>query len=144
MHRILQNMLSIYHNYRLIPLFLSVSVIIDYSLTFYFARSIENILAHEFSPTLVFAVKNDIVLPYLAFMVIFYYFMGYTILKFLDGEEIYPIGVFIIFLMSLTHVLGGMSWFVLSESYSNMIFMLSMTLVIIALSVFGYEVFRRG
>ncbi|QLC49771.1 hypothetical protein HWN40_05680 [Methanolobus zinderi] len=144
MHRILQNMLSIYHNYRLIPLFLSVSVIIDYSLTFYFAGSIENILAHEFSPTLVFAVKNDIVLPYLAVIVVFYYFMGYTILKFLDGEEIYPIGVFIIMLMSLTHVLGGMSWYVLSESYSNMIFMLSMTSVIIALSVFGYEIFRKG
>lgn len=93
MHRILQNMLSIYHNYRLIPLFLSVSVIIDYSLTFYFAGSIENILAHEFSPTLVFAVKNDIVLPYLAVIVVFYYFMGYTILKFLDGESISPIGV---------------------------------------------------
>ncbi len=144
MHRILQNMLSIYHNYRLIPLFLSVSVIIDYSLTFYFAGSIENILAHEFSPTLVFAVKNDIVLPYLAVIVVFYYFMGYTILKFLDGEEIYPIGVFIIMLMSLTHVLGGLSWFILSKSYSNMIFMLSMTSVIIALSVFGYEIFRKG
>jgi len=144
MHRILQNMLSIYHNYRLIPLFLSVSVIIDYSLTFYFAGSIENILAHEFSPTLVFAVKNDIVLPYLAVIVVFYYFMGYTILKFLDGEEIYPIGVFIILLMSLTHVLGGLSWFILSKSYSNMIFMLSMTSIIIALSVFGYEIFRKG
>lgn len=137
-------MLSIYHNYRLIPLFLSVSVIIDYSLTFYFAGSIENILAHEFSPTLVFAVKNDIVLSYLAVIAVFYYFMGYTILKFLDGEEIYPIGVFIILLMSLTHVLGGLSWFVLSESYSNMIFMLSMTSIIIALSVFGYEIFRKG
>lgn len=144
MHRILQNMLSIYHNYRLIPLFLSVSVIIDYSLTFYFAGSIENILAHEFSPTLVFAVKNDIVLPYLAFIVFFYYFMGYTILKFLDGEQIYPIGVFIIMLMSLTHVLGGLSWFILSKSYSNMIFMLSMTSIIIALSVFGYEIFKKG
>lgn len=144
MHRILQNMLSIYHNYRLIPLFLSVSVIIDYSLTFYFAGSIENLLAHEFSPTLVFAVKNDIVLSYLAVIVVFYYFMGYTILKFLDGEEIYPIGVFIILLMSLTHVLGGLSWFILSKSYSNMIFMLSMTSIIIALSVFGYEIFRKG
>lgn len=144
MHRILQSMRSIYHNYKLVPLFLCVSVIIDYSLTFYFAGSIENILAHEFSPTLVFAVKNNVVLPYLGLTVLFYYIMGYTILKFLHDESIYPIGVFIILLMSLTHVLGGMSWFVLSESYSNMIFMLSMTSIIIALSVFGYEVFRKG
>ncbi|MBN2110640.1 MAG: hypothetical protein JW705_06090 [Methanosarcinaceae archaeon] len=143
MHRILQSMLSIYHNYRLIPLFLSVSVIIDYSLTFYFAGSIDNILAYEFSPTLVFAVRNGIVLPYLALTILFYYFMGYTVLKFLDGDVIYPIGVFIMLLMSITHVLGGLSWLVMNESYSNMIFMLSMTSIIIALSVFGYEVFRR-
>ncbi len=144
MRQILQSLRSIYHNYRLIPIFLCVGVIIDYSFTFYFAGSIENILAHEFSPTLVFAVKNGIVIPYLALTVIFYYVMGYTILKFLENEEIYPIGVFIILLMSVTHVLGGLSWFVLEEMYSNMIFMLSMTSIIIAISVFGYEVLKRG
>lgn len=144
MHQISQSIRSIYHNYKVIPLFLSISVVIDYALTFYFAGSIENILAYEFSPALVFAVKNDIVLPYLALTVVFYYFMGYTVLSFLTDEDIYPIGVFIILLMSITHVLGGMSWFVLSEAYSNMVFMLSMTSIIIALSVFGYEVFRQG
>ncbi|WP_242492625.1 hypothetical protein [Methanolobus psychrotolerans] len=120
-----------------------MGVIIDYSLTFYFAGSIERILAHEFSPTLLFAIRNGIVLPYLALTVVFYYFMGYTILKFLENEEIYPVGVFIILLMSITHVLGGLSWFVLKEAYSNMIFMLSMTSIIIAISVFGYEVLKR-
>ncbi|MBP1909143.1 hypothetical protein [Methanolobus bombayensis] len=120
-----------------------MGVIIDYSLTFYFAGSIERILDYEFSPTLVFAVEHNIVLPYLGLTVIFYYFMGYTILKFLEDEEIYPIGVFIILLMSLTHVLGGLSWYVLNEAYSNMIFMLSMTSIIIAISVFGYEIFKR-
>lgn len=144
MRRILRNLLSIYHNYRVIPLFLCAGVIIDYSLTFYFAGSIENILAHEFSPTLVFAVENDIVLPYLMLTVVFYYVMGYMVLRFLENEDIYPIGVFIILLMSITHVLGGLSWFVLNEAYSNMIFMLSMTSIIIALSVFGYEVIRKA
>lgn len=143
MHQILQSIRSIYHNYKIIPLILSISVVIDYALTFYFAGSIENILAYEFSPILVFAVRNDIVLPYLAFNVAFYYLMGYTILSLLAGEEIYPIGVLIILLMSITHVLGGMSWFVLKEAYSNMVFLLSMTSILIALSVFGYEVFRR-
>lgn len=142
MRQILQNLLSIYHNYRLIPLFLCAGVIIDYSLTFYFAGSTEDILAHEFSPTLVFAVEHDIVVPYLALTVVFYYLMGYTILKFLENEEIYPIGVFIILLMSITNVLGGLSWFVLKEAYSNMIFMLSMASIIIAISVFGYEVLK--
>lgn len=143
MRQILQSLRSIYRNYRLIPLFLCVGVIIDYSLTFHFAGSVERILEYEFSPTLLFAVKNNIVLPYLAMTVVFYYLMGYVILKYLEDEEIYPIGVFIILLMSITHVLGGLSWYVLSEAYSNMIFMLSMTSIIIAISVFGYEIFRR-
>lgn len=143
MRQILQSLRSIYHNYRLIPLFLCAAVVIDYSLTFYFAGNIENILANEFSPTLVFAVENDIVLPYLALTVVFYYVMAYTILRFLEGEDIYPIGVFIILLMSATHVLGGLSWFVLKETYSNMIFMLSLTSIIVAISVFGYEVLKR-
>lgn len=144
MHQISQSIRSIYHNSKIIPLFLSISVVIDYVLTFYFSGSIENILAYEFSPLLVFAVRNGIVLPYLAFTVIFYYLMGYTVLSPLVNEEIYPVGVFIILLMSITHVLGGMSWFMLNEAYSNMVFMLSMTSIIIALSVFGYEVFRQG
>ena len=143
MRQILQSLRSIYHNYRLIPLFLCVGVIIDYSLTFHFAGSVERILEYEFSSTLLFAVRNNIVFPYLAMTVVFYYLMGYVILKYLEDEEIYPIGVFIILLMSITHVLGGLSWYVLSEAYSNMIFMLSMTSIIIAISVFGYEIFRR-
>jgi len=143
MRQILQSLRSIYRNYKIIPLFLCVGVILDYSLTFYFADSIEMIMEHEFSPTLVFAVEHNIVLPYLALTVVFYYFMGYVILKFLEDEAIYPVGVFIILLMSITHVLGGLSWYVLSEAYSNMIFMLSMTSIIIALSVFGYEIFRK-
>lgn len=143
MHQILRSLLSIYHNYKVMPLFLCIAVIIDYSLTFYFAGSVENILAYEFSPTLLFAVRNNIVVPYLMATVMFYYFMSYTILKFLENDRIYPVGVFIILLMSLTHVLGGLSWFVLSEAYSNMIFMLSITSIIIAISVFGYEVLDR-
>ncbi|MDN5309676.1 MAG: hypothetical protein PWP14_1070 [Methanolobus sp.] len=143
MHQILQSIRSIYHNYRLIPFFLSISVIIDYALTFYFAGSIDNILAYEFSPLLVFAVRNNIVLPYLMFTVVFYYCMGYVVLSLLAGDRIYPVGVFIILLMSITHVMGGLSWIILNETYSNMIFMLSMTSIIIAVTIFGYEVFRQ-
>lgn len=127
----------------MIPFFLSISVIIDYVLTFYFAGSIDNILAYEFSPLLVFAVRNNIVLPYLMFTVVFYYCMGYIVLSLLAGDRIYPVGVFIILLMSITHVMGGLSWIILKETYSNMIFMLSMTSIIIAVTVFGYEVFRQ-
>lgn len=143
MYQILRNILSIYHNYKLIPSFLSISVIIDYALTFYFAGSIDNILAYEFSPLLVFAVRNNIVLPYLMFTVVFYYCMGYVVLSLLAGDRIYPVGVFIILLMSITHVMGGLSWIILNETYSNMIFMLSMTSIIIAVTIFGYEVFRQ-
>jgi hypothetical protein len=51
-------------------------VITDYFLTFHFAGSTEAILKYEFSPILLFAVKHDIVIPYLMGMILFYYAAG--------------------------------------------------------------------
>ncbi len=143
MQRISQNLQSIYHNYKAIPLILSVAVVIDYALTFYLADSIEMILKYEHSPTLVYAVDHGIVIPYLMFTVFFYYAASYTVLKYLRGSRIYYIGVFIIILMSITHVLGGLSWWVLSASYSNTVLALSLTSVVVTIAVFGYEVVRQ-
>ena len=143
MPQISQNLQSIYHNYRAIPLILSAAVVIDYALTFYLADSIEMILKYEHSPTLVYAVDHGIVIPYLVFTVFFYYAAGYTVLKYLRGSGIYYIGVAIVLLMSITHVLGGLSWWVLSASYSNAVLALSLTSVVITIAVFGYEIIRQ-
>jgi len=134
---------SIYRNYKAVPLILSAAVVIDYALTFYLAGSIERILKYEYSPTLVYAVEHDIVIPYLMFTVFFYYAAGYTVLKYLRDSGIYYIGVAIVLLMSVTHVLGGLSWYVLSASYSNAVLALSLTSVVITITVFGYEILRQ-
>ena len=88
MQQISQNLQSIYRSYRMLPLILCAGVIIDYSLTFHFAGSIETVLQYEFSPTLTYAIRHDIVIPYLLFTIIFYYIAGYTVLKYLADSEI--------------------------------------------------------
>ncbi|RJS70624.1 hypothetical protein CW696_05575 [ANME-2 cluster archaeon] len=143
MQQISQNLQSIYRNYRVIPLILSLAVTIDYALTFYLAGGIEVILEYEYSPTLVYAVEHGVVLPYLVFTVFFYYAAGYTVLKYLMDSEIYHIGVYIILLMSITHVLGGLSWYVLNPYYSNAVLALSLISVMVTIAVFGYEVIRH-
>ena len=143
MQQISQNLQSIYRNYKAVPLVLSVAVVIDYALTFYLAGSIERILKYEYSPTLVYAVEHGIVIQYLVFTVFFYYAAGYTVLKYLRDSGIYYVGVAIILLMSITHVLGGLSWYVLSACYSNAVLTLSLTSVVITIAVFGYEIIRQ-
>ena len=144
MQQISLNLQSIYRNYRILPLILCAGVIIDYSLTFYFAGSIETVLLYEFSPTLTYAITHDIVIPYLVFTILFYYTAAYIVLKFLIDSDIYYVGVAIILLMSITHVMGGLSWYVLNVYYSNAVLMLSLFSIIIAIVVFGYEIFRQA
>ena len=143
MPEISQNLHSIFHNYKLLPLCLGIAVIIDYSLTFYFAGSKEAIIRSEFSPTLLYAIKHDIVLPYLGAMVVFYYAAGYFVLKLLLDSEIYFVGVAIVLLISITHVLGGMSWYIQNTWYSNIVLSLSMISVLTTLAAFGYEIFKE-
>ena len=38
---------------------------------------------------------------------------------------------------------GGLSWYVLSASYSNAVLALSLTSVVITIAVFGYEIIRQ-
>ncbi len=128
----------------MLPFILCTAVIIDYSLTFYFAGSIETVLQYEFSPTLTYAIRHDMVIPYLVFTIFFYYVSAYIVLKFLADSEIYHIGVYIILLMSITHVMGGLSWYVLNVNYSNTVIVLSLVSVVITITVFGYEIFRQA
>jgi hypothetical protein len=118
--------------------------LIDYSFTFHFAGSSENILKYEFSPLLVYALENDFVIPYMLLTASFYYFAAYAVLSLLHGNEVYPIGVAVILLMSITHVLGGLSWYVLKETYSSAVLTLSLISVIMTITLFAYEVIRSG
>lgn len=137
------NIQSIYHNYKVIPLFLCIALLIDYSLTFHLAGSSQNILDYEFSPLLVYAVEHDIVILYMVVTASFYYFAAYVVLSLLYNTEIYAIGVAIILLMSITHVMGGLSWYVLQEAYSNTVLTLSLISVLMTITLFAYEVIRK-
>lgn len=138
------NIQSIYHNYKIIPFFLCISLLIDYSLTFHFAGSYQNILKYEFSPLLVYALEHDVVVPYMLLTASFYYFAAYAVLSLLNNTEVYPIGVAVILLMSITHVMGGLSWYVLQEAYSSAVLTLSLISVIMTITLFAYEVIRKG
>jgi hypothetical protein len=144
MPEISQNLQSIYHNYKLVPLCLCIGVITDYFLTFHFAGSTDLILKYEFSPTLRFAVEHNIVVPYLGAMVLFYYAAGYFVLSLLADSEIYFVGVAIVLLMSITHILGGFSWYVQNSWYSNTVISLSMISVLTTLMAFGHQVFKKA
>lgn len=138
------NIQSIYHNYKAIPFILCIALLIDYSLTFHFAGSAQNILAYEFSPLLVYAVEHDVVIPYMVLTASFYYFAAYAVLSLLYDTEIYAIGVAVILLMSITHVMGGLSWYVLKEAYSSTVLTLSLISVLMTITLFAYEVIRKG
>ncbi|APH39745.1 hypothetical protein BHR79_09815 [Methanohalophilus halophilus] len=136
MQQTFPNLQSIYHNYKLLPLILSFAVLIDYFFTFYFAPDLSTIMKYEYSPTLLFALRNDIFIPYMMATFTFYYIGGYLILKNLEDSEIYSIGVYILLMMSLTHILGGLSWYVLNPIYSNMVFTMSRISIVVAIGAF--------
>lgn len=138
MQAILRNLRLIYHNYKIFPLILCIAIFIDYFLTFHFAPGIEIIMEYEYSPTLLFALEHNILIPYVMATMIFYYFAGRFILKQLEDSDIYWIGVLVICSISTTHVLGGFSWYVLNESYSNLVLLLSRFSVVFSIVALGY------
>ena len=101
------------------------------------------ILQWESSPLLKFATANDLFFVYLIGIMLFYYFMAYIVLKLLYHTPVYAIGVALIFIISITHVLGGMSWYFRSSLYSNIIYSISITSILIAIGLFSYVVIRH-
>ena len=144
MPQISPNSQLIFRSDRIIPFFLSTAVVIDYTLTLYLAGSVDTILKYEFSPFLRYAVKNDIVSYYLLFTIIFYYLSSNTILRLLRGEKIYSMGVALILLLGITHILGGLSWIIRSEWYSNTVLTLSLASIALAVASFGYVITRQS
>jgi len=134
----------IYTNYRVIPLFLCISVAIDYTLTLYLAGSREAIQRYEFSPLLRYVMEHNLVVLYLVFTIFFYYISAYTVLKLLKDEPVYSAGVALILLLSITHLLGGLSWVFRNVWYSNMVMALSLASIALAIASFGYVILRRA
>jgi len=144
MRKTLRNLQLIYTNYRVIPLFLCISVAIDYTLTLYLAGSREAIQRYEFSPLLRYAMEHNVVIIYLVFTIFFYYVSTYIVLKLLKDEPIYSAGVALILLLSITHLLGGLSWVFRNAWYSNMVMALSLASIALAIASFGYVILQRA
>jgi ABC-type multidrug transport system permease subunit len=127
-----------------IPFFFAISAIIDYSTTVWFAGTKENLIQNEFSPLLVYAVRNDLLIPYLILTVIFYYSGSYIALKMLSSDEklFYPASAIII-LISLAHTFGGFSWYFKSETYSNIILAISAMAIMMAIFLSGWSILQK-
>lgn len=133
----------IYNTPACVAIIPSLSVIIDYILTFSLAGNTGMILQWEESPLVRFAVAHNIVILYLVAIVVFYYGAAYAVLHILRPTQYYGFGVALVLLVSLTHVLGGLSWLFKTAWYSNSIIVLSFSSVIIAVSLFGYTFLRQ-
>ena len=144
MRKTLRNLQLIYTNYRVIPFFLCISVAIDYTLTLYLAGSREAIQRYEFSPLLRYAMEHNVVIIYLVFTIFFYYISAYIVLKLIKDEPVYSAGVALILLLSITHLLGGLSWVFRNAWYSNMVMALSLASIALAIASFGYVILRRA
>jgi len=144
MPRTSRNLQLIYANYRVIPLFLCISIAIDYTLTLYLAGSREAIQRYEFSPLLRYAMEYNLVIIYLVFTIFFYYISAYIVLKLIKDEPVYSAGVALILLLSITHLLGGLSWVFRNAWYSNMVLALSLASIALAIASFGYVILQRA
>lgn len=144
MPRTSRNLQLIYANYRVIPLFLCISIAIDYTLTLYLAGSREAIQRYEFSPLLRYAMEHNLVIIYLVFTIFFYYISAYIVLKLIKDEPVYSAGVALILLLSITHLLGGLSWVFRNAWYSNMVMAPSLASIALAIASFGYVILRRA
>ncbi len=128
------------YNYRLLSLFPSGAVGVDYTLTFLLAGSSEMILQYEFSPLVRFAAANDLYLLYLLFMMAIYYAVSYAALRILSSSDFYEVGVAILIVVALTHLMGGLSWLVRDPFYSSIVHGLSVAAIVLAVSALIYSV----
>ncbi len=128
----------------MLPFFFAISSVIDYFFTIWFSGSKDNLIRNEFSPLLVYAVRNDLLVPYVFFTVIFYYFASYFVLKLLSQDEklFYPASAILI-LISLAHTFGGLSWYFKSEAYSNTILVISAITIMMAIFLSGWSILKK-
>ena len=134
---------KLYDDYRLIALLPAIAVIIDYALTFYLAGDTSMITSWEASPLVRFAVINNVMAAYLMAIVLFYYGASYAVLRILSGTYYYTFGTLLIFTISITHVIGGMSWYFRNAMYSNGVFIMSLLSVVIAFVAFGFSLIHE-
>ena len=134
---------KLYGNYAFVALFPVVCVITDYFLTFYFAGDTTLITSWEASPFVRYAVIHNLMVPYLAGIVIFYYIASWSVLWILRESVYYKFGVLLIATLSITHVFGGLSWYFRNAMYSNGIALMSLLSIVTAIILFGFSLLHE-
>jgi len=119
------------------------SVAIDYALTFILAGSEGMILQWEASPLVRYALAHNLMGGYLAAIALFYYLAALLVLISLEKTPFYRIGAALILLISITHVLGGISWYFRTSLYSHFVMALSYSAILIAFLALAYAISCR-
>jgi len=132
----------IYNNIRVLAMFPALSVIADYTLTFVFAHGLDEILRYEFSPIARTAAVYGLVPLVVVGIAVSYFLLSYLALRTLGGTCIYPFTVAILVVVSITHVMGGLSWLVRVPLYSNMVQGLSIMAFVLAVVGIIWGVYR--
>ncbi|MBN1432535.1 MAG: hypothetical protein JW931_07150 [Methanomicrobiaceae archaeon] len=130
----------IFHEPRLIAILPAAGIIMDYSLTFIFAGGREMIMMYEYSPIMRYSAAMGLIIPTMLIIAGFYYIITNTGLKALSNSNIYPFGVAIAVIVTLTHIMGGFSWIIKNQIYTYTIHGMSLMTIIIAFTAFLYSV----
>ena len=134
---------KIYHDYRIAAAFPAICVILDYALTFYLAGDTSMIISWEASPFVRYAVMHNLMAAYLVAIVLFYYGASFAVFRVLNNTEYYKFGFLLIVTISITHVVGGMSWYFRNAMYSNGVVLMSLLSIVIAFIMFGFSLVRE-
>ncbi len=127
-----------------LPVFFAASAIIDYSFTIWLAGTKEYLIQNEFSPLLVYAIKHDLLIPYVLLTIIFYVSSSYVVLKTLSSDEkLFYSASAILILIALAHIFGGLSWYFKSEAYSNTILAISAITIMMAIFLSGWSILQK-
>lgn len=127
-----------------LPFFFAVSAIIDYSFTIWLSGSKNNLIRNEFSPLLVYAVNHDMLPPYFVFTVLFYFGGAYLVLKLLSSDEkLFYSASAVLALISLSHTLGGLSWYFKSEAYTNALLTITAITIMMAIFLSGWSILQK-
>lgn len=128
----------------IISFIFAISAIIDYITTIWFAGTKENLIQNEFSPLLIYTVRYDLLGPYVFLAVIFRFFASIIVLIPLSKDEklFYPART-IILLISTAHILGGFSWYINNDIYSNTITFLLVIIIMMTIFLSGWLIFTK-
>jgi len=91
-----------------------------------------------------FALEHNILILYILAIVVFYYIASYAVLRILHGTGYYMLGAGLVILISITHLLGGLSWYIKNSWYSNGVLALSVVSIGIACLIFFYSVIHHS